>query len=95
MSKSTFPQNCRSVTLSRGYQSSHNTWVNTMRKNGASKHTRVWGRIKDTGANFIVEGWSLWENGANWVYEYGKDDPRPYHIPIWQLKEKYGLVGKK
>lgn len=57
MSKSIFPQNCRSVTLSRGFQSSHNTWVNTMRFNGASKHTRVWGRIKDTGANFIVEGW--------------------------------------
>ena len=62
-----FPQNCRSITLSRGFQSSHNTWVNTMRKNGASKHTRVWGRIKDTGANFIVEGWNLWENGGNWV----------------------------
>ena len=35
------------------------------------------------------------ENGANWVYEYGKDDPRPYHIPIWQLKEKYGLKGSQ
>ena len=54
-----FPQNCRSITLSRGYQSSHNTWVNTMRFNGASKHTRVWGRIKDTGVNFIVEGWDI------------------------------------
>jgi hypothetical protein len=59
MSKSIFPQNCRSVTLSRGFQSSHNTWVNTMRFNGASKHTRVWGRIQDTGINFIVEGWEV------------------------------------
>jgi len=57
MSNSIFPQNCRSVTLSRGFQSSHNTWVNKMRWNGASKHTRVWGRIKDTGTNYIVEGW--------------------------------------
>ena len=48
-----------SITSSRGFQSSHNTWVNTMRFNGASKHTRVWGRIRDTGANFIVEGWEV------------------------------------
>ena len=54
-----FPQNCRSITLSRGFQSSHNTWVNKMRFNGASKHTRVWGRIQDTGANYIVEGWQI------------------------------------
>ena len=57
MSNSNFPQNCRSITLSRGFQSSHNTWVNKMRFDGASKHTRVWGRIQDTGVNFIVEGW--------------------------------------
>lgn len=47
-----------SVTSSRGFQSSHNTWVQTMRFNGASNHTRVWGRIRDTGVNFIVEGWN-------------------------------------
>jgi len=57
MSNSIFPQNCRSVTLSRGFQYSHNTWVNKTRWDGALKHTRVWGRIQDTGANFIVEGW--------------------------------------
>lgn len=59
MSKSIFPQNCRSVTLSRGFQSSHNTWVNTMRFKGSSNHTRVWGRIQDTGLNYIVEGWEI------------------------------------
>ena len=59
MSNTIFPQNCRSVTLSRGFQSSHNTWVNTMRFKGSSKHTRVWGRIKDTGLNYIVEGWEV------------------------------------
>ena len=64
-----FPQNCRSITTSRGFQSSHNTWVNTMRLKGASKHTRVWGRIKDTGANFIVEGWKVafHPNRTEWV----------------------------
>ena len=45
-----------SVTLSRGYASSHLTWVKTMQKD---MKTLVWGRIKDTGANFIVEGWSV------------------------------------
>ena len=48
-----------SITSSRGFQSSHNTWVQTMRFNGASKHPRVWGRIRDTGVNFIVEGWEV------------------------------------
>lgn len=48
-----------SITSSRGFQSSHNTWVQTMRFNGASNHTRVWGRIRDTGVNFIVEGWEV------------------------------------
>ena len=48
-----------SITSSRGFQSSHNTWVQTMRFKGASKHTRVWGRIRDTGTNFIVEGWRV------------------------------------
>ena len=58
-----------SVTKSRGYQSSHNVWVNTMRFNGASKHTRVWGRIKDTGVNYIVEGWEITSgsNRTRWV----------------------------
>ena len=46
-----------SVTKSRGFQSSHNTWVQTMRFNPNSNHIRVWGRIKDTGVNYIVEGW--------------------------------------
>ena len=69
MSQSVFPQNCRSVTLSRGFQSSHNTWVNKMRFKGASKHTRVWGRIQDTGVNFIVEGWKVTfhPNRTEWV----------------------------
>lgn len=45
-----------SITSSRGFQSSHLTWVKTMQKD---MKTQVWGRIKDTGANYIVEGWSI------------------------------------
>ena len=59
-----------SVTSSRGFQSSHNTWVNTMRFNGSSNHTRVWGRIKDTGVNYIVEGWKVslgFDCSTEWV----------------------------
>lgn len=65
-----------SVTKSRGYQSSHNTWVNTMRLNGASKHTRVWGRIKDTGVNYIVEGWEV---------TFGTDHTQWVQIPCANL----------
>ena len=59
-----------SITSSRGFQSSHNTWVNTMRFNGSSNHTRVWGRIQDTGANYIVEGWKVslgFDCSTEWV----------------------------
>jgi len=45
-----------SITSSRGYASSHLTWVKTMQKD---MRTQVWGRIKDTGINFIVEGWAV------------------------------------
>ena len=53
------PLETPSITKSRGFGSSHNVWVNNMRFNGASKHTRVWGRIQDTGTNYIVEGWEI------------------------------------
>ena len=55
-----------SITSSRGYASSHLTWVKTMQKD---MKTQVWGRIKDTGANYIVEGWAV-RNGSfqtEWV----------------------------
>ena len=56
-----------SVTSSRGYASSHLTWVQTMQKD---MEIQVWGRIKDTGANFIVEGWTYpqgAESRTEWV----------------------------
>ena len=45
-----------SVTSSRGFQSSHLTWVKTMQKD---MDTQVWGRIKDTGVNYIGEGFEI------------------------------------
>ena len=63
------PLETPSITKSRGFGSSHTVWVNTMRFNGASKHTRVWGRIQDTGANYIVEGWKITSgsNRTEWI----------------------------
>lgn len=61
-----YPLNTPSITKSRGFFSSHNTWVKTQQKD---MKTLVWGRIKDTGANYIVEGWSI-QSGTNrtqWV----------------------------
>ena len=48
-----------SVTSSRGFQSSHNTWVKTMRNDVNRGTFRVHGRIRDTGTNFVVEGWKV------------------------------------
>jgi len=55
-----------SVTSTRGYGSSHLTWINTMQKD---MKTLVWGRIKDTGANYIVEGWAITQgtDRTQWV----------------------------
>ena len=59
MPQSVFPQNCRSVTLSRGYQSSHNVWVETQSKNLVGTGKRIYGRIQDTGCNYVIEGWNM------------------------------------
>jgi len=48
-----YPQNTPSVTHSRGYGSSHLTWITTHQKDS----NLVYGRIRDTGVNYIVEGY--------------------------------------
>ena len=53
-----------SITSSRGFQSSHLTWIKTMQKDMS---IQVWGRIKDTGVNYIVEGWDLLTEEDRWV----------------------------
>ena len=64
MSNSNFPQNCRSVTLSRGFQSSHNVWVKTQNNSLVGTGKRIYGRIQDTGCNYVIEGLNM--NGE-WV----------------------------
>ena len=53
------PLETPSVTSSRGFQSSHSTWVETMRNDVYRGTFRVHGRIRDTGVNYIVEGWEV------------------------------------
>ena len=50
-----------SITSSRGFQSSHLVWIKTMRKNNTNG---VYGRIIDTGLNYVVEGINM---SGNWV----------------------------
>jgi len=71
-----------SITSSRGFQSSHLTWIKTMQKNMA---VQVWGRIKDTGINYIVEGWTYPqgpERRTEWV-----------QIPCRSLPDAQLLLG--
>ena len=48
-----------SITSSRGLSPSHSTWVETMRNDVYRGDFRVHGRIRDTGTNYIVEGWKV------------------------------------
>lgn len=53
-----------SVTLSRGYGSSHTVWAEMHNNSLVGTGKRIYGRIKDTGCNYIIEGINM--NG-NWV----------------------------
>ena len=44
----------KSVTNSRGFSPSESTWINTMKRDVEGL---IWGRIQDTGLNYIVEGY--------------------------------------
>ena len=44
----------KSITNSRGFSPSESTWINTMKRDVKGL---IWGRIQDTGVNYIVEGY--------------------------------------
>lgn len=48
-----------SITKSRGFGSSHTVWVDTQRNNLVGTGKRIYGRIQDTGCNYIIEGWNM------------------------------------
>ena len=44
----------KSITNSRGYFPSESVWIDTMKRDVKGL---IWGRIQDTGVNYIVEGY--------------------------------------
>jgi hypothetical protein len=53
-----------SITKSRGFGPSHSVWVDTQNNNLVGTGKRIYGRIQDTGCNYVIEGWNM--NGE-WV----------------------------
>ena len=58
------PLETPSITKSRGYGSSHTVWAEMHNNSLVGTGKRIYGRIKDTGCNYIIEGINM--NG-NWV----------------------------
>lgn len=48
-----------SVTLSRGYGSSHTVWAEMHKNSLVGTGKRIYGRIQDTGCNYVIEGWNM------------------------------------
>lgn len=69
-----------SITKSRGFGSSHTVWANMHSKSLVGTGKRVYGRIIDTGANYVVEGLNM--NGE-WV-----------RVPCRRLTDAQVLIAK-
>lgn len=48
-----------SITKSRGFGPSHSVWVETQSNNLVGTGKRIYGRIQDTGCNYVIEGWNM------------------------------------
>lgn len=53
-----------SITKSRGFSPSHSVWVKTQNHSLVGTGKRIYGRIQDTGCNYVIEGLNM--NG-DWV----------------------------
>ena len=69
-----------SITLSRGYGSSHTVWANMHRETLVGTGKRVYGRIIDTGVNYVVEGLNM---RGQWV-----------RVPCRRLPDAQVLIAK-
>ena len=68
----------KSITKSRGFFPSESVWIDSMKREDKSL---IWGRIQDTGLNYIVEGYR--EYGAfEWV-----------RIPCKRIQDAQLLLG--
>ena len=77
MPKSIFPQNCPSIEPNRVFGDGLMVWVRQQQK---SNNNLVYGRIQDTGINYIVEGYNF---NNDWV-----------KIPCSNLPSAQLLLGK-
>jgi hypothetical protein len=67
----------KSITNSRGFQSSESVWIDSMKKDVKGL---IWGRIQSTGINYIVEGYI--EERLEWV-----------SIPCRRIQDAQLLLG--
>jgi len=58
------PLETPSITKSRGFGPSHSVWVKMHSNSLVGTGKRIYGRIQDTGCNYVIEGINM--NG-NWV----------------------------
>ena len=70
-----------SITKSMGFAPSESVWIETQKRNAS---IQVWGRIQNTGVNYIVEGWELgkFTNETRWV-----------RVPCRRLQDAQLLLG--
>ena len=69
-----------SITRSMGFKPSESVWIETMSNNLVGTGKRIYGRIQDTGCNYVIEGWNM--NGE-WV-----------RIPCRRLQDAQMLLAK-
>ena len=67
-----------SITKSRGYFPSESVWIDTMKRDVKGL---IWGRIQDTGVNYIVEGYVA-GGDLEWV-----------RVPCKRLQDAQLLLG--
>lgn len=70
-----------SITRSMGFKPSESVWIETMSNSLVGTGKRVYGRIQDTGCNYIVEGIST--RHGDWV-----------RIPCRRLQDAQILIAK-
>ncbi len=72
-----------SITKSMGFAPSESVWIETQKRNAS---IQVWGRIQNTGVNYVVEGWLYAQNrfdrSTKWV-----------RIPCRRLQDAQLLLG--
>ena len=74
------PLETPSITKSRGFGSSHTVWVESRNFDLVGTGKRIYGRIKDTGCNYVIEGINM---KGDWV-----------RIPCRRLPDAQVLLAK-